>query len=462
MNLGYFYPSIYWKTACLSVDAGALNEEDFYNLVDTGILELTDEEDKRDQNKVKYGQIAMAIIKFKQYGQVAMPDINTSRFGFTPDAANNTIRFGLRGIARIGEQIIRDIILNRPYTSLQNFIDKMVSSDGKKLISKDKIVNLIKAGAFDNVENKSREEILAEFVNDTSDQKKRLTLQNFQMLINQGLIPEELAFSVKVFNFTKYIRKQRFMGNYILDEQNGMRFYSQHYDMTKVKQLEKDGQIVNVISDTYWDAIYTREMDKPRRYIKDNHDELLRKMNNNLFHNEFNKYGEGDVLQWELDSLSFYYSGHPLANVVLPVETTALSDLKENDFDGFWMIKGKRVPKYRLSTIVGTVIDKDKQKGFFTLQTADGGAIEVKVFKQQFAHYTHVISEVNEEGEKDILEDSFFEKGTHLVVTGIKRGEIFIPKVYKNTGFDAILKAVLDKNGQIDYLLRKSGGSDAN
>ena len=30
MNLGHFYPSIYWKTACVSVDAGAINEEDFY------------------------------------------------------------------------------------------------------------------------------------------------------------------------------------------------------------------------------------------------------------------------------------------------------------------------------------------------------------------------------------------------------------------------------------------------
>ena len=49
-----------------------------------------------------------------------------------------------------------------------------------------------------------------------------------------------------------------------------------------------------------------------------------------------------------------------------------------------------------------------------------------------------------------------------MVVTGIKRGEIFIPKVYKNTGFDAILKAVLNDQGQVDYLVRKSGGADAN
>ena len=251
------------------------------------------------------------------------------------------------------------------------------------------------------------------------------------------------------------------MGNYILDEANGMRFYSQHFDLTKVKQLEKDGEIVNVISDSYWDAIYNREMDKPRSYIKEHHDELLQQLNNNLYNAEYCKYGEGDIAQWELDSLNFYYSHHPLKNIVLPVEITELNQLKENDFDGFWMIKGKRVPKYHLSTIVGTVIDKDKQHGFFTLQTPDGGVIEVKVFKQQFAHYTHVISEVKDDGQKDILEDSFFEKGTHLVVTGIKRGDIFVPKVYKSTGFDAILKIVLNNEGQVEYLLRKSGGEDS-
>jgi DNA polymerase-3 subunit alpha len=456
MNLGHFYPSIYWKTACVSVDAGAINEEDFYNLVESGIMELTDEDDKREQSKVRYGRMATAIIKFKQYGNVALPDINTSRFGFTPDADANTIRFGLRGISRVGEQIIRDIIINRPYKSLNDFLTKMVSSDGKKLISKDKVVNLIKAGAFNQVEGKPTEQILREFVLSVSDQKKRLTLQNFQGLINHNLIPKELEFSVKVYNFTKYIRKMRFMGNYILDEKNGMRFYSQYYDMTKVRQMEVDGNYVNVINEKYWDAIYDAEMNKPRAYIKAHHDELLAQLNQQLFEEEYNKYADGDQLQWELDSLNFYYNGHPLSKVELPVEVTPVGNLMENEFDGFWMIKGKQVPKHMLRTIMGTVIDKDKTKGLVTLQTVDGGVIDIKVFKQQFARYSHVITSEDAEGEKDILEDSFFEKGTHLVVTGILRGEVFVPKVYKNTGFDAILKVVLNSDGTLKGLLRKS------
>lgn len=455
MNLSYFYPSIYWKTACLSVDAGAVNSEDFYNLVNTGILQLADEDDAREQTKVKYGEIAKAIIKFRNFGNVNLPNISSSRFGFTPDEKRNTIVYGLRGISRIGEQIIHDIIINQEFTSVQDFVNKMTTTDGKKLISKDKIVNLIKAGAFDTIENKPREQILKEYVMSVADQKQKLNLMNFQMLIKQGLIPDELSFSIKVYNFTKYVRTMRFMGNYILDE-NGLAFYSENYDMSKVKMLEKDGLTISVIGEKYWDSIYNAEMDKPRAYIKKHHDELLEKLNKKLFDEEYNKYGRGDRLQWELDSLSFYYSGHPLQGLELPIEITKINDLVENEFDGFWMIKGKRVPKYKLRSIIGTVIDKDKTKGLVTIQTPDNGVIDVKVFKQQFARFTHVISNIDEDGNKDILEDSFFEKGTHLLITGILRGDIFIPKVYKDTGFESILKIVLKSDGTLDYLLRKS------
>ena len=455
MNLSYFYPSIYWKTACLSVDAGAVNPEDFYNLVNTGVLQLADEDDAREQTKVKYGEIAKAIIKFRQFGSVDLPNISSSRFGFTPDEKHNTIVYGLRGISRIGEQIIHDIIINQEFSSVQDFVNKMTTTEGKKLISKDKIVNLIKAGAFDTIENKPREQILREFVMSVADQKQKLNLMNFQMLIKQGLIPDELSFSIKVYNFTKYIRTMRFMGNYILDE-NGLAFYSENYDMSKVKMLEKDGLMVSVIGEKYWDNIYNTEMDKPRAYIKKHHDKLLEKLNKKLFDEEYDKYGRGDRLQWELDSLSFYYSGHPLQSLELPIEITKINDLVENEFDGFWMIKGKRVPKYKLRSIIGTVIDKDKTKGLVTIQTPDNGVIDVKVFKQQFARFTHVISNIDEDGNKDILEDSFFEKGTHLLITGILRGDIFIPKVYKDTGFESILKIVLKSDGTLDYLLRKS------
>lgn len=456
MNLSYFYPSIFWKCACLSVDAGAVSEEDYYNLVDTGIIELTYDDDRREQNKVQYGKMATAISQFKEYINIGLPDINTARFGFTPDVENNTILFGMRGITRLGESIINEIIINRPYKSLEDFLQKMVTSDGKKLISKDRVVNLIKAGAFDKLENKPREEILHNFILSVADQKNKLNLQNYSMLIKKGLMPLELDFSNRVYNFTKYIRTMRYMGNYILDE-NGYDFYTTYYDTSKIKYIEKDGQNVAVIAEKYWDGIYNKEMDKPRAYIKAHQEELLQQLNTLLFNEEYEKYAKGNILRWELDSLNFYYSGHPLEGIAaqIPCEISSVKDLRENDFDGFWMIKGKRVPKYKLHTILGAVIDKDKTKGLVTLSTPEG-VINVKIYKQQFAILSHTISEVDGEGGKNILEDSFFDKGTFLLVTGIYRGNTFVPKVYKDTGFDAVLKVIMKDDSTVNYLLRKS------
>ena len=145
MNLCHFYPSIYWKCACLSVDANAVNEEDYYSLVDNNIINVEeDDEDKRKQNKVQYGKMAKAVTNYRKTIHIELPDINVARMGFTPDAENNTIYFGLRGISRISEPIIQEIFTNRPYSSLKDFVQKLNGGEKKK-ISKDRVVNLIKA-----------------------------------------------------------------------------------------------------------------------------------------------------------------------------------------------------------------------------------------------------------------------------------------------------------------------------
>ena len=453
MNLCYFYPSIYWKCACLSVDAGAINEEDYYNLVNEGIIDITDEDDKRDQNKIQYGKMASAIIKARQYMSIELPDINSAKFGFYPNAEDNSITYGLKGIARIGDNIIQEIILNRPYKSLNDFLLKL-NSGAKKLISKDKVVNLIKAGAFDKIENKPREEILRDYVRSVSDQKEKLNLQNFAALIKYKLLPSELDNSVKIYNFTKYIRKMKIKDSYMLDDA-AYDFYQERYDLSKVQTINWNGTAVKIIPMTYWDNIYNNAMNLPRSYIKTHQQELLTNLNNILFEEEYNKYGKGDILEWELQSLSFYHSGHPLSNTVLPIPVSRLDEIKENEIEGFWSIKGKQIPRYKLYTIIGSVIDKDKTKGLVTLSTPDG-VIDIKVFKQQFARYARTISEVDENGNKDILEDSFFDKGTFLAVTGVLRGQVFCPKTYKSTGFDPILKIVLNEDGSLKEFLRKA------
>jgi hypothetical protein len=133
-----------------------------------------------------------------------------------------------------------------------------------------------------------------------------------------------------------------------------------------------------------------------------------------------------------------------------PFDYSSIYELKENDFDGYWTIKGEQVPKLNLKTIIGTVLIKNKKQSIITLSTPDG-IIKVKCYKQQFAKYDKVITDEEEE----IIQDSFFEKGVHLKLTGILRDNMFIPKVYKKNGVEPIERIVLNEEGQFNYLADK-------
>jgi hypothetical protein len=176
-----------------------------------------------------------------------------------------------------------------------------------------------------------------------------------------------------------------------------------------------------------------------KKYITSNHDELLAALNQKLFDAEFNKYCAGDELQWELDSVNFFFSGHPLLTAIpeLPLPVDRLDSIIEDAQDGQFIIKGKIIPKMKLYTIAGTVIDRDTTKGLVTVQCPDG-VVNVKLFKGLFAAY-------NKE-DSDTGEESFFEKGVHLLITGIQRGATFVPKTYKNTGRHSIIRIRLDEN----------------
>jgi len=449
MNLVHKFPSIYWKTACLSVNAGALNEEDFYNLVEEGVIELSDEDDVRSSKKIQYGKVASAIGDMRGNIQVLTPDINLSRMGFTPDAENNVIRYGLKGITRVGDNIIQEIILNRPYTSLKDFVEKMTTTDDKKLISKDKVVNLIKAGAFDSLENKPRKDILKNYIEMIAETKKRLNLQNFMMLMRKNLVPDNLEEEKKCYNFTKYIRKSRHKNHYLIDEV-AIDYLLERFPKERVIKIQVDGKEQDAISETWWDGIYNQLMNNVRSWINSNHDYLLGELNDTIFSEEFEKYAYGDILDWELQSLNFFYSGHPLDKVEFPLEVENYNEIKEGEIVGHFLIKGKSIPKMKLHSIAGTVIDKDKTKSVVTLATKDA-VVDVKFYKQQFAKFAHESNLEEDDENYKPNEENFLEKGTHLVITGIKRGGMFVPKVYKNTGIHSVLKAIVQDGKFIEF-----------
>lgn len=437
MNLNYHFDPIYWACACLNVNANAVNDADYEFLLDNDIIEVdeTEEEDAKS-GKVAYDKVAEAISKFTTY-EIIPPDINNARMGFIPKVYEDKIMFGLKGISKIGDDLVLDIIKNRPYTSVNDFVSKMVV-DGKKLISKDRVVNLIKAGCFDAVENKPRDEIMTNFISDLVPYKSTVNLRNIQMLTRYNLFPEELQKEKGIFIVHNEIKKTLNCGYYYLDSDDDIIY------KWFVKTYEREPLRLNahwLVAQTEWDKIYKEAQDKVRPWIKEHVPELIEAIHTAEYKEEYEKYATGDVLQWELDSLNFYHSGHPLANVSYPFETTKPEDLRENEFDGYWTIKDTKVPRMVLRDIVGTVIVANKKADIIVLACPEG-VIKVKCYKASYAKYDKVIEEWGE-----IVQDSFFKKGTHLRVHGFLRDGMFVPKTYKNEKIDPITKIIVE-NGE--------------
>ena len=452
MNLAYKYPPVFWNCACLINDSGGNGdeieeeseespsclEEEYSNNFEDFCEDEEDDSDEDEEVSIKtekkkkktkvtnYGKISTAIGKMRMEGiEVAPPDINYSTYTFSPDAEHNIIRYGLSGITRIGEDIIKAIIANRPYSSLADFISKVK-------LTKPQMVNLIKSGAFDSV-CKDREQAMREYIDSIADKKKRLTLQNAQMLIDHNLFPDEYSFEIRVYNFNKFLKKYCKTGeNYGLVDYP-LSFYQEHFD-TDLLSYSEDG-VSALISQKDWDKIYKKKMDTLRAYIKENSEELLTTLNNQIVDELWNKYCSGNISKWEMDSVSFYSHPHELAGfkdhyygVVdffqLPEEPEVERTFTTKD--------GRVIPMFKLVKIAGTVLDKNKAKKTIELLTKTG-VVTVKIYGV-FSEYDRQLSIKDPTtGKKKVIEKSMFTRGNKLIITGIRQDDSFIAKMYKNT-----------------------------
>ena len=458
MNLAYKYPIVYWNTANLIVDSGGVQTVDFEN-DDEAMIEVelapdddvaetiaddeeeeeleeweeanktttTNEEDKKKkkQKNVDYGRIASIIGKLDGYGiKVSPPDINKSSYTFTPVAETNTILYGLRGIARISGEKITEIMERRPYLSLKDFL-------GKNKLNIIQIVNLIKSGAFDEVEKMPREEIMQKFLESTVDKKVDLNLRNMQALITKDLIPEDMVFYKKLFLFNKFLKDNK-DGIYYRLNDAAINYITKNFDADLIENGVQ-------ISQKVWDNIYKKAMGPMREYIKAHKQEMLQKLNDTIYHEAAEKYSGGNISKWEMDSISFYYHEHELAAVASQYDDFfALPEEPEIEYS-FRGTNGQEVKVYTLHKIIGTVIDKDKLHNTVTLLTPTG-VVTVKVYKNQFAIYDKQLSQRGEDGKKHVVEKSWMSRGTKLMVQGIRNGNNFIPKKRKNSVFPVIAK----------------------
>lgn len=425
-----YWDSIYWNTACLIVNSGGTDPE--------------------KGGSTDYAKTAKAIGDITSEGiKVSLVDINSSQYDFVPDVKNNQILYGLKGLNNVGDDVIKNIIANRPYSSVKDFIEKVKPN-------KTVMISLIRSGAFDKMENRMK--LMGWYIWNTCDKKNRLTLQNMRKLILEDLVPSNLSHERAVFEFNRYLKAVcKFDAeNYKLDER-ALSFIENNYlDLFSIVNYDK---ILNI---KQWDKIYQKEMDGLREWLKKDGEKVLFRLNEKIFNNDWNKYVKRpNYSSWEMESMCFYFHEHELKNInnnkygLRDYESLSREPIVAKTFEK----GGRTIRMYSLCKIIGTVIAKDKNKSVVYLLTRNGTVVPVKFRKDYFTMFDRQISQLKNDGKKKVVEKSWFQRGSMIVVNGMRQEDSFVAKKYASQGGHTLYRvSEIDDFGNIMITSERAKG----
>ena len=469
MNLAYHYGKIFWNTSCLTVNAGA-------------------DENNQNNKNTQYGKIAKAIGEIQGRGQiVALPHINKTSFGFKPDLDNNEIIFGLKGIANIGNDIAHSLIEGQPYVSFDDFIkrkmtkpkknkskktieDKVeVDVDSEGRISAGKVITLIKAGCFDNLLNKPREEIMKDFLFKISEPKTKLSMSDIITMDNYNLLnPVDKSTILRYYRFRKYVyQKQFFVG---IDPEHNVKdprkFYylepkfAEPYFFANFAHLLKEDEHYyfdeegrTIIKNDKFDSKAYEPLIKEFKEKVLTDKKIIDIINDRKFDELWEQKAKGNRSKWEMDSLCFYHGTHELAHVNREkYNLDIFEELPKKPVVSEYTKRGERyIPKFKIYKIIGTVLDRDKNKHTVTILTPTG-VTTIKFYKGQYIFYDKQISHTFEgDSKKTVLENSWFKRGNKILLTGYRRGDRFVPKKYGDSIYRHTVQLIkeIDEEGNL-------------
>lgn len=412
IEIVYKYSPIIWYTACLTINSGS-----------------TEVEEGEKAKSTNYGKVAAAIGNLKSYGvTIELPFINSAGFGFTPDLENDKIYYSLKGINGIGDNIVHEIIKNRPYTSFEDFYDRMYAT---KLIQRSHFIQLIKAGAFNEIDTPIK--IMEQFLIKEVNVKETLDGKNLSKIISLGLFnTPELNQYQQYYNFYKYIKKSTHNSKNHSDEKiyllnnYSQYFFENNFTFDSVVGEHKGNLLIS-------DKKFKKEYELKMLPIKALYDDaaFIRKFNQAQFLEIWDHNAAGTVAKWEMESVSYYSKEHELEHV----------NYARYGFSNFFELdeapvileeyewRGREMKRYQLFTIIGTVLDKNKNNHTITVLTPEG-VVTVKTYSGNFSYYDKRISKVVND-KKTILENSWFTRGNLLMLTGYRREDQFVLKALK-------------------------------
>lgn len=463
LNLAYHYPIIYWNCGCLIVDAGA-------------------DEEVTENKSTDYGKIATAMSNMQHRGiDIAFPLINEAEFEFTPDEKNNRIIYSLKAINGIGDDVVREIINQRKikrFESMDDFYSRMYDTG---LVKKSQMIQLIKAGAFIDLDSTDRRKTMNNFLlTRVVSLVEKLGFAQFDRMITfdkkQHFILEDQKLCIRHKYFKEYILNEAFLYKNHIDQnkkipkkgyhdrwfkldQSAMSFFQQYYSEESVEDVAGNSF---VISEKKFLKEYEKNVQSFKEWLQK--PETIVNYNRAMYQEALEKYASGSIPKWEMDSLTVYMGQHELADVQFdkygvvnffeqpdtPVPVSYYTKNVAQVIDGVKYKVPKELPIYQIVRLAGTVIDKNKDRHLVTLLTVDG-VVTLKFNKGQFLYYDKQISEVKEDGTKERKESSWFSRGNKILVTGYRNGDQFriykyANSIYKHTCY--LIKEVKE-NGDI-------------
>ena len=427
MNLFYHYPPVYWNCATMIVNAGLANS-------------TTDNEEDTSSKTTDYGKIAKSIYRAKDGGVIVKaPSINDSELIFSPHEQDNSILFGLGAISGINNDIVSQILSNRPYTSFTDFYNKNAYKGS--LVTKSKFIQLIKAGCFDEFEP-DRRIVMRQYFALSTPNVTSLAMNNIgQIKTARVPIPKSI---ISPYNFKKYVCNKQFKyGNhpkfksktlYWLD-QKALKYFENHCKSSMVEGVDywfEDDRWVVV--DKSLEKLLTPSIETLKAYI--NTPEFLDKFNKARAKQSMTESVDGlDVNRWAFSSISFYPDEHELAHI--DRERYNISLFNELPEEPKFITKsyGKREWKqFTLAQIACVVIDKNDNHHMLTVLDVGNNVIQCKFNAEVYSFYKAQLSETDGSGNKIVMDKPWFRRGQALILTGVRMGvDDFRVKSYKNS-----------------------------
>lgn len=439
LNLNYFYPTIFWNCACLTVESNAF-----------------DEEDNATSKNTDYGRMAKAIYKMMNYDTViSPPSINHSDISFTPIVEENRIVFGLGGIAGINIDIAKEIIQGRPYDSFQSFYNFVHSLGKNTLLKPAKIIKLIKAGCFDEFE-KNRINVIKEYLTQLITPKQSLNLSNMEQCIE--LIPDKIPVDLlRAYRYEKYVLNKQFWfcndpkfkskKHYIVENIYARPYFEENLidQLTENVDYYYNNDLL-IIIDKSLKKVLEPALTDLKQWL--NQPDTLEMFNEALFISEYyNKVKDEDINKWSFETTSFYhYNNHELKNI--DFKKYNLSHFKDLPIKPRFEekhFKQRSWYQYELSKICGTVVDRNDNKHTIYLLTPDNEVINVKFNSGQYSWYKQNLSEIKN-GEKITNDTSWLTRGNLLMICGYRNGEDFRAKRYKRSIYQHTLTRITNVN----------------